>query len=231
VNKRKKRKFLTEEESRHLLSYVKNQADSARKTGASRAVVDEIIINMLLIGGLRANELCSLQIKDLPVIHGENSIWIRNTDEQVIRKVSISAEFVELLARFVTLYRKKARNEDFLLQSERDNPFSYFSLYSKVKRIEANSKIGPLSPAILRHTYVIRLYNAEQDLRYVQDQAGYTSCRSMTKYVKTDKIDTGFKAIQICQACSAKIAPGMGKRIESGQLLCPDCLRYFSRTK
>jgi integrase/recombinase XerD len=223
----KKRKFLSEEEFHNLLSYVKEQADFARKKGASRAVIDEIIINMLLIGGLRAKELCSLRIRDIPVIHGENSIWIRNSDEQVIRKILITEEFIDLLKRFVTIYKKKANQQEFLLQSERGNPFSYFSLYCKIKRIEANSGIGPLSPAVLRHTYVIRLYNTEQDLRYVQDQAGYTSYRSIAPYLNSDRDDKEVEVPQICEACSAKIVPSCGKRIESGQFLCQDCLKYF----
>jgi integrase/recombinase XerD len=231
VSMQKKRKFLSEEEFHNLLSYVKGQADSARKKGSSRAVIDEIIINILLIGGLRAKELCSLRIRDVPVIHSENSIWIRNSNEQVVRKILINEEFVDLLERFVTIYRKKANQQDFLLQSERGNPFSYFSLYCKIKRIETNSGIGPLSPAVLRHTYVIRLYNAEQDLRYVQDQAGYTSYRSIAPYLNSDQADKNVEMPQICEACSAKIVPGCGKRIESGQFLCQDCLKYFRESK
>ena len=43
-------KYLSEAEFRKLLSYVKGRADLARRKGASRAVVDELIILLLEIG-------------------------------------------------------------------------------------------------------------------------------------------------------------------------------------
>ncbi len=218
-----KRKYLSEPEVQKLLSYIKSQADSARKRGTSRAVVDEIIVLLLIKAGLRSNELCVLQIQDLPIIHGGKSVWIRNTNE-VVRKVSISNEVIELLTRFVTLYRKEANQQEPLLQSERGNPLGYMSLYSKLKRIGVKAGIGKLSPAILRHTYVTHLYDKEQDLRYVQDQAGYSSCRTLYKYVNNSDIET----TRICEACGATIKKGRGKRIESGQLLCQTCQKYFN---
>ena len=225
MNMQSKQKILLDKEVQQLLLYIKNQADSARKRGTSRAIIDELIIFFLLKAGLRPDELCKLQIKDLPVIHGEQFIWIRNGKE-IIRKVLISKYFVELLSRFVALYRQKANQKDFLLQSERGNPISYMSLYNKVRRIGLLSGICNLSPAVLRHTYVMRLYDDEQDLRYVQEQAGYTNCRTLYKYVKDSSIQT----TQRCEACRAEITQGDGKIIESGQLICRECQKYFRRS-
>ena len=226
--KQNKRKFLSDKEVQKLLSYVKNQADSARRRGTSRAIIDEIIVLLLTKEGLRSSELCKLQIKDLPVIHGEQFIWIRN-EKEVIRKIPISKELVELLSRFVTLYRQEAHHKDFLLQSERGNPIGYMSLYNKVRRIGLLSGIGNLSPAILRHTYVMCLYDNEQDLRYVQEQAGYTNRRSIARYVNLNHTEKILKTTQICEACGTTIKKGKGKRIESGQLLCQACQKYFHR--
>lgn len=222
--KRNKQKYLLEPQVKKLVSYIKSQANSARIRGTSRSIIDEIIVHLLLRAGLKPNELCKLQIRDLPLLHGEQSIWIRNTGE-VIRKVLISKDFVELLNRFVTLYRKNVHRKDPLLQSERGNPIGYMNLYSKLKRIGKESGTGQLSPAILRHTYVMHLYETEQDLRYVQEQAGYTNCRTLYKYVNNSNIEI----IQTCDACGAKIKKGKGKRIDSGQLLCRRCLKYFHR--
>jgi integrase/recombinase XerD len=224
VTTQSKRKFLSENEFQQLLSYVKSQADSARKRGTSRAIVDEIIVLLLIKVGLRPNELCELQIKDLPVIHDENSIWIRNTNEDVVRRVLVSKELADLLTRFVSLYRQNTHRKDLLLQSERGNPISYISLYSKLKRIGEQSGIGQLSPAILRHTYVKRLYDIEQDLRYVQEQAGYMNCRTLYNYVNI----SNEKTTQKCDACGAAINKGRGKRIDSGQLICRTCQKYFT---
>lgn len=222
---RSKHKILSEKEVQQLLSYVMSQADSARKRGTSRAVVDETITLLFFEAGLRPKELCELKIEDLPVMSGENSIWIRNADK-VVRKVSISNELAELLTRFVTIYRNNAHQKDLLLQSERGNPISYMSLYSKLKRIGKQTGIGQLSPAILRYTYIKCLYDTEQDLRYVQEQAGYVNCRNLYKFVSNGNIEIK----QTCEACGMIIKKGRGKRIDSGQLLCNKCLQYFHRS-
>ena len=57
VRKNRKRKFLSHEELQKLLLHVKKQADLARERGTTRAVIDEIIIQLLANVGLRANEM------------------------------------------------------------------------------------------------------------------------------------------------------------------------------
>ncbi|HUV63504.1 MAG TPA: hypothetical protein VMW24_06365 [Sedimentisphaerales bacterium] len=106
-----------------------------------------------------------------------------------------------------------------------------------------------MSPAALRRTYVQQLYKAEGDLRYVQQQAGYASRRSIAKHVKVnrdpdnadgdcvktpERTPTGPRAADLlhtptCEACGTILANGRGERIESGQLLCDGCLKYFHR--
>ena len=39
---------------------------------------------------------------------------------------------------------------------------------------------------MLRHTYLSQLYNVEQDLRFVQDQAGHASPTTTAIYAKTN---------------------------------------------
>jgi hypothetical protein len=142
------------------------------------------------------------------------------------------------------------------------------SLYNKVKRIGRDAKIENLHPRILRSTYVVRLYNSEQDLRFVQQQAGHTSLRTTALYaiaagghlpvVTPDRADpeaierTGYSRIQgmmeeraaeratshretvpvkdlqqteRCEVCGRPIGARGGTRIDSGQILCPDCLK------
>jgi integrase len=245
VTKRNTRKYLSEAELRKLLSYVKGQADHARKKGASRAVVDELITQLLARAGLRPNEICSLKIEDLPLHNGEDTLWIRNKTGDILRKVEIVMDVSVLLKRFVRFYRKGAGQTDYLLVSERDNPFQYMNIYSKVHKIAKKSGIGNLSPATLRHTFMVHLYKAEQDLRYVQEQTGYDNLRTVAMYVNdqkkaTKRNDAGpvkqakimsksrdSEPIKICEACGSKIAANNGKRIESGQFLCNECLKYF----
>lgn len=246
--KRKTRKYLSETEFRKLLSYVKKQADMARRRGASRAVVDELIILLLAKAGLRPNELCALKIEDLPLKNGEDALWIRKQTGDILRKVKIANDISELLARFVRFYRNGAGKSDYLLENERGNPFGYMNIYSKVRKIAEKSGIEKLSPVTLRHTFMVRLFKTEQDLRYVQEQTGYNSLRTVAMYIakgddrkkatesggaiciKQTKIRHKRKdsePMKTCEACGTKIPASSGKRIESGQFLCKECLRYF----
>jgi len=249
MTNRKSRQYLSAAELAAVLSYVRTRADLARQKGTRRAVVDELIVLLLAGAGLRPHELCALRIGDLPGTNDETALWIRDAKGGVARKVNIREDLAERLTRFVRFYRNGAQEEDLLLESERGGPLNYVSLYSKVRRIGRETGVGQLSPATLRRTYVQQLYEAEQDLRYVQEQAGYMSRRSIAEQVRTsgdqdtlkgdcatqpeqtasEPTGTDQEPMPACEACGAIITKGTGRRIESGQLLCDGCLRYFRK--
>ncbi|MHC4752887.1 MAG: tyrosine-type recombinase/integrase [Planctomycetota bacterium] len=242
-------RYLSEAQLKKLLRYVKNKADLARQRGTTRAIVDELIILVLVNTGVRASELRNLNIAELPVNHGENALWVRDAKGNVGRKIDISSQILNYLERFVRLYRKGAKPDEPLLVSERGNRLSYMSLYSKVRNIGEKAEIGKLHPHILRRTYLVRLYEAEQDLRFVQEQAGHASRKTTARYARTgsdskrqvkttddgdssagtsmDDSLKGTKQISTCEGCGRTIFEEAGTKIDSGQILCSDCLKYF----
>jgi integrase/recombinase XerD len=202
-----------------LLAYVRQRADRARRDGATRAVVDEIIMLILLRGGLRAQELCALRIADTPAHHGRPELHIHGRAGASTRVVFLPQELVAVFQRFVRRHRKGAKPNDPLLLSERGTPFSYMSLYSKVRNIGRESGIAPLHPALLRHTFLVRLYEEQPDLRFVQEQAGHAQVKSTARQVFPRR------AAHVCDACGRPVPAGQGERIDSGHLLCPSCLK------
>lgn len=259
--------YLSETQLEILLRYVKNQANEARRKGATRAIINELIVALILHTGLRASELCNLNIGDLPESHDENTIWVRDTTDNVTRKVDIDSETTRNLNKFVKLYRQSAKLEEPLFVSERGGRLPYMSLYSKLKIIGQKAGIGKLHPEMLRHTYLVRLYHATQDLRLVQLQAGHVHSASTARYVKdgsrnshvgfyagdvmaktsnqsapTIRMDTGKRRAPAsippdrdqvtaeCEACGKLVAANLVTKIDSGQLLCPDCLKELRTT-
>lgn len=260
--------YLSGTELRKLLSHVQEKADVARRRGTTRAIVDEVLILLLLNTGLRITELCNLRIRDLVTEKGSNTIKVRDSLGNVSRSIEVTQEMAEYLRTFIALYRRGAKSDDPLLVSERGGRFTYMSIYSKVKRIGRQAGLGNLNPRILRSTYVVRLYNREQNLQLVQQQAGHASLRTTAIYaiaakdcgsplVGADKADsrtasdahsTGkkpvadkdsaerakepketvsasrIKAAVKCEVCGRQIGFGAGKRIDSGQILCSECL-------
>ncbi len=241
-------KYLSETQLKKLLQYVSNKADFARQTGATRAIVDELIIFLLVNAGLRPAEFCNLNIEDLPTSHGKSVLLIRDSADTATREVEISSKTAERIERFVMLYRKKTKPKEPLFVSERGNRLTYRSLYNKVKNIGVNIGIGPLYPHMLRSTYIVRLFNTVHDLRLVQQQAGHASPKTTAMYVRNDfrrkqkgerlgnadstypKVTPDFSQAKDnsirCGACD-RLLRGEGKKIDSGQILCHDCSKYF----
>lgn len=179
-------KYLSEAQLKKLRRYVRDKADAARTRGSYRSIVNELIVELLVGTGLRASELCQLNLADLPTAHGKDSVWVRNGKGGVVRTIDINDMLKGRLARFVKLYRKNAKPSSPLLKSEWRGRISYQGLYTRVKEIGKRSGVGKLHPHILRHTYLTRLYNTEKDLRFVQDQAGHASPTTTAIYAKTD---------------------------------------------
>lgn len=179
-------KYLSDIQLKKLRQYVKDMADLARQRGSERAIIDELIVELLANTGLRASELCNINIGDLPVTHGKDSVWIRNSKGKVTRTVDIPESLVKRLERFARLYRKGAKTKEPLLVSSKGERIIYRTIYEKMKKLGNKSGIGKLHPHVLRHTYLTRLYNVEHDLRFVQDQAGHASPTTTAIYAKTN---------------------------------------------
>jgi len=198
-----------------LLDYVRGKGDTARQGGGTRAIIDELIILLLIHAGLRAEELCVLRLADTPACHGKPQVRVHHGTKSG-RIVGIPAGLAQVIQRFVRLHRKDAKPDAPLLLSERGTRFSYMSLYSKVRRIGQEAGVGKLHPGMLRRTFLVRLYEKEQDLRLVQEQAGHASLKTTAFQVRPRRR---------CEACNKRVASGNGRVIDSGQLLCRDCLR------
>ncbi|MDD5328274.1 MAG: tyrosine-type recombinase/integrase [Phycisphaerae bacterium] len=231
-------KSLSQSQLKQLLQYVSDKAEQARQSGTSRAVVDELIILLLAETGLRPAEFCNLNIEDLPSSPDKNILVVRDSQGNPAREIQVSPKVVELAEKFIRAYRMGAEPKDALLISERGNRFTYRSLYNKVKNIGINSGIGPIYPHILRSTFMVRLFNDVKDLRLVQQQAGHASPKttaicigggfSRKRKSKSQEPDSAANKNDTvkCDACDRLLA-GQGRKIESGQILCPDCLKYF----
>lgn len=180
-------KYLTEQQQKRLLAYVKAQADIARFRNTTRAIINEMIVMLFLNTGLRANELCKLRLRDLPVTHDKKMIFVRTGKGKTVRVIEISDRFCKKLEGFIELYRKKAKPADYLFINERGTRLRYVSVYSKIKLIGKRAGVGHLHPHVFRHTYLTRLYNVGHDLLFVQGQAGHKSPTTTAIYAQTDQ--------------------------------------------
>lgn len=220
-------RYLSKDQVAQLRRYIKSCADQARANGSMRDIVNEMIVKLLLGSGLRARELCFLQMRDLPHCHSKNVLYIRDGKGHISRTVEISTALADKLTHFVKTYRKgskpgsavipsekgyrvirytiyrKAKSDGRLLvenRTEYSSRITYASLYGRLKLIGIKSGIGRLTPHMLRHTHLCLLYGVKEDLRFVQDQAGHASPVTTAIYARTspESRRRQIEALELC---------------------------------
>ena len=222
---RDRAKPLSEKDLKKLVGHVREHATTARLHGTSRAIIDEVIVDLLVEAGLKPQELCKLRLIDTPVHHTANIISVRSERGHRTRDIPVSQELAERLKRFSSLYRQGAKSKDPLILSERGNPLGYFSIYSKIRRIGQGAGIKHLQPNALRKTYIANLFAKEKDLRLVQQQAGHSSPKTTALYVQPAKPKAKSPSRKKCEACGRRVSTNRIAQIDSGQVLCANCLK------
>lgn len=177
-------KYLTAEQEKRLLAHLRDKADAARERGSTRQVFNEFLVTLLLRSGLRITEACSLDIRDVPITHGKDAIYVRNGKGGLARTVLIGKKLRDRIRRFVAIFRNVAGPKMPLLLAESGNRLGYMSAYQKLKGI--GMAVGfRLTPHMLRHNYAMRLYAQSHDLLFVQRQLGHSDPATTAIYART----------------------------------------------
>lgn len=145
---------------------------------------DRLIFQVLVGAGLRASELCALEVRDLGVVSGKQQIDIRRGKGCKQRTVYIDDYLQQRLREYITWLKKPARRRP-VFTNWAGQLLSYKALYLTVKRIGKMAGILTLRPHVLRHTFATLLYNYQNDLIFVQEQLGHASIVTTTIYSKT----------------------------------------------
>jgi site-specific recombinase XerD len=174
-------KYLTRDQVRQLRKYL----NEAKARGGCRAAVNEAIVDVLLNSGLRAGELCALQLQDLPLYHHKPAIFVRRGKGAISRTIEISSGLADRIKTFVKRYRPNAKPKSYLFVNENQRQLSYNSLHSKIKIIGRSAGLENLRPHQLRHTYATQLYNQSKDLLMVQDALGHADPATTSIYART----------------------------------------------
>ena len=177
-------KYLNAQQVRRLHSFCRREAKQARLNHCKRAVINEMLVDVLLNTGLRAGELCRLQMRDLPHCHDKLAINVRVGKGSVQRSVQISKKLAARLKRFVKVYRKNSHPRSYLFINEREGPLKYGSLRSKLIKIGRHTGLL-LTPHKLRHTYAMEHYKRFHDVFALQSQLGHADPKTTMIYART----------------------------------------------
>jgi integrase/recombinase XerD len=174
--------FLDEHEVAALLEFVRQQVRGATGRRQIAARLDELIVECLLMSGLRNSEFCRLTVDEAIPRGGRPAFRVRR-QRGGDRTVFVPDRVGELVRRFVAEVRPVLLPEGVapcdpsrpLVFSERHRPYQRTGLYRRVVRILTEAGLGArASVQLLRHTYGYLAYlRTGGNLLFVQRQLGH----------------------------------------------------------
>lgn len=164
-------RFLSKGELGSLL----RQAEELRALGVSKdhkpPVRDWLIIRLALLSGLRASEICALEVTDCFIGYGRSELLVHRAKGGQSRMVKIGPELKRDLRWYLRWKHQHGELHPgaYVLCSKRSPRMSRAALWRRWKRY---CPVHRLQDA--RHTNATLLYEASQDLRLVQKQLGHS---------------------------------------------------------
>jgi len=149
---------------------------------------DRIILFRLLYSGIRAGELCGLQMMNVHLEKSDPYIRVYGQKTRSWREVGIGTRTLTELTRFVNTYRAKEKGSDScLIRSWRDQPIGAESLAGIIDRWGRVAKITDVrcSPHTFRHTYATWSARAGMDVLRISRLLGHSSVKVTENYLKS----------------------------------------------
>lgn len=169
--------FLNERETAELRRFL-----AKWERNGVEAATDRVIVETLLMTGLRNSELCGLRLRDVELRRDAPSVRVAGTPRQD-RSVHIPHVLRNLLQRFLDEIRparahgtsKLTDPKSPLIMNERGGSYDRTSIYRRVVRVLEQAGFGErASVQLLRHTYGYLAYrNTGGNLLFVQRQLGH----------------------------------------------------------
>jgi integrase/recombinase XerD len=154
---------------------------------------DVAILELLYASGLRASELCDLNLKDLNLTVGCVRVFGKGSKERV---VPLGRAAAEAITRYLAETRPRLERgpSERLFLSRTGKPLDRIALWMLVEKYGRKSGLlKSISPHTLRHCFASHLLGGGADLRVVQELLGHSDINTTQIYTH---VDTGrLKAI------------------------------------
>ena len=147
-----------------------------------RAKMRGTIVLLLMLTGLRNQELCDLQLRDLPFKHNKNEITVRKGKGRKGGSVVITPWTRRFLDKIVG-QKSRLGDTEWLLRNEAGKKFETVNIRQIVAGFGRNTNWAFIRPHKLRHTYGSIVYFLTKDLRFVQKQLRHASSSTTDIYV------------------------------------------------
>lgn len=152
---------------------------------------DLVLLSVMYSSGARAQEICSLTVKD--VMHDEkgNAILALTGKGEKSRRVKITMDATQLLDKYITYRRIRDQPDRYVFPSQRNTCLSVpaieeiFTKYITMAKAAHPDKFcsGPYTPHVMRHTTATHLIEAGVPLAVVKNILGHSSIQTTQIYL------------------------------------------------
>jgi integrase/recombinase XerD len=147
---------------------------------------DVAILELLYASGLRASELCELELNAIDLNSGLARIFGKGSKERI---VPVGRAAVESIRRYLDTCRPELmkRPTSMLFLSRTGRPLDRVRLWQLVKKYaRASGILKEISPHVLRHCFATHLLSGGADLRVVQELLGHSDVGTTQIYTHVD---------------------------------------------
>lgn len=162
---------------------------SQPKTHTESGTRDRAILELLYSSGLRASELCDLELKDTL----DKQVLVRCGKRGKTRSVPITSEAHYWISRYIEDYR--GRMPGYLFQTKRCKQIRRQLLCAMVANYAEKAGIEGVTTHTMRHACATHLLDEGADLRMIQEVLGHSSIASTQRYtyLSSNKIQEMFQ--------------------------------------
>ncbi|GAB5047532.1 tyrosine-type recombinase/integrase [Thermodesulfovibrio sp. TK110] len=154
-----------------------NKASIQKLIDACKDIEEEIMVKMLFITGMRASELLNLKRKD--ILCDKESVFIHIRGKGGYERVIPVDVIKNELSRYMEYLQIKYSSKE-----ERLFPYTYHTLYYRLKKIAQRVGFDEISPHWLRHSCATELLAQGVDIRVIAEICGHRSLNTTMRYAK-----------------------------------------------
>ena len=183
-------RWLNEEQKKKLLKAVEIDLREAMDRYPRLWVLrkrDAVIVNVLLLTGLRVDELCSLKLSDLNLSERKGTLLVRHGKGGKQRVVNLHIEARKQLSEWLEV-RPKVES-DGLFVGQTGEGIRPRLVQRLVERYANLAGLEDVTPHSLRHTYARSLLDSGSSLQEVALLMGHSSLDSTARYVQPSEME------------------------------------------
>ncbi|MBN2177092.1 MAG: site-specific tyrosine recombinase XerD [Demequinaceae bacterium] len=148
---------------------------------------DRAMLELLYAAGARISETVGLDIDDLTLDEGEESVLLRGKGRKE-RIVPMGGAATQALGSYLTRARgvlgAHGRGTPALFLNSRGNRLSRQSAWAILKNASARAGVQDVSPHTFRHSFATHMLSGGADVRVVQELLGHASVTTTQVYTK-----------------------------------------------